>query len=372
MNRSIARWALIWAGALALAACGGGYGGSQPPAPTASAPAFVVVELVSNDGASREPGGRIEADAQLVDSWGVAVEADGRVWVSNRSGSAATSYQRDGDLPPLAIELPAPAPEAHRPTGIAANDTDAFSVPDGRARVRCAFIVAVGDGALACGAPGLSTARKSVTVVDNGPGKDYTGLAIVTHGNEALLYAADFRGGSVDVFDGGFNRIDVAGRFADPLLPEGYAPFSVQRIGGLVYVAYARRSAGDAALAGAGLGLVNVFDVAGNLIRRLIPAGDTLNAPWGIARAPAGFGRFAGSLLVANAGDGTIRAFDAAGQALGVLTRPDGSVIVIDGLRGIAFDPRPADTDVAVRPFLYYAAGPERGRRGVLGHIVAQ
>ena len=35
-----------------------------------------------------------------------------------------------------------------------------------------------------------------------------------------------------------------------------------------------------------------------------------LNAPWGLAIAPAGFGRFAGDLLVGNFGDGRINAFE--------------------------------------------------------------
>ena len=35
-----------------------------------------------------------------------------------------------------------------------------------------------------------------------------------------------------------------------------------------------------------------------------------LNAPWGIALAPKGFGRASGDLLVGNFGDGRINAFD--------------------------------------------------------------
>ena len=34
-----------------------------------------------------------------------------------------------------------------------------------------------------------------------------------------------------------------------------------------------------------------------------------LNAPWGLAMAPAAFGRFGGDLLVGNFGDGQINAY---------------------------------------------------------------
>ena len=54
---------------------------------------------------------------------------------------------------------------------------------------------------------------------------------------------------------------------------------------------------------------MSVFDTQGNFISRVASMG-TLNAPWGLAIAPASFGSFAGDLLVGNFGDGTINAFD--------------------------------------------------------------
>jgi uncharacterized protein (TIGR03118 family) len=52
-----------------------------------------------------------------------------------------------------------------------------------------------------------------------------------------------------------------------------------------------------------------VFDANGNFIRRFASRG-TLDAPWGIALAPADFGRFSNMVLVGNFGDGHISAFD--------------------------------------------------------------
>jgi uncharacterized protein (TIGR03118 family) len=56
---------------------------------------------------------------------------------------------------------------------------------------------------------------------------------------------------------------------------------------------------------------VAIFDEDGNFITQLL-AGDRLAAPWGIALAPAGFGRFINHLLVGNFSflDSEINAFD--------------------------------------------------------------
>jgi len=60
---------------------------------------------------------------------------------------------------------------------------------------------------------------------------------------------------------------------------------------------------------GPGNGFVDVFDLDGNLIKRLISNG-ALNSPWGLALAPSNFGDLSNSLLVGNFGDGVINAFN--------------------------------------------------------------
>jgi uncharacterized protein (TIGR03118 family) len=115
------------------------------------------------------------------------------------------------------------------------------------------------------------------------------------------------------------------------------------------------------------MGLVNVFDTAGVLVKRLISPGGKLNAPWGMAMAPADFGKFSNALLVANFGDGMINAFDpATGNPLGTLYRPSGSNITIDGLWAIAFgnglDSQPTNT-------LFFTGGPSDESHGVYGRI---
>jgi len=69
-----------------------------------------------------------------------------------------------------------------------------------------------------------------------------------------------------------------------------------------------------------------------NGLVRLVSRG-SLNAPWGLAIAPASFGEFAGALLVGNNGDGTIDAFDpTTGAFLGMLLDPTGNPITNSGL----------------------------------------
>ena len=64
------------------------------------------------------------------------------------------------------------------------------------------------------------------------------------------------------------------GAFTDPNLPAGYAPFGIQAIGNLLYVSYALQdAAAEDEVKGAGLGVVNVFDAGGALVRRLISPG---------------------------------------------------------------------------------------------------
>jgi uncharacterized protein (TIGR03118 family) len=74
---------------------------------------------------------------------------------------------------------------------------------------------------------------------------------------------------------------------------------------------------------GAGLGYVDIFDFNGNFVSRFASAG-ALNAPWGIAAAPSGFGSLAGDILVGNFGDGTINIFKPQGTALATAVGPLG------------------------------------------------
>jgi uncharacterized protein (TIGR03118 family) len=71
----------------------------------------------------------------------------------------------------------------------------------------------------------------------------FIGRAIGNNGSD-LLYATNFSAGEVDVFNSSFAPVSQpAGAFTDPNLPNGYAPFGVQNIGGQIFVTYAMQDA---------------------------------------------------------------------------------------------------------------------------------
>ena len=64
--------------------------------------------------------------------------------------------------------------------------------------------------------------------------------------------------------------IDAPGAFVDPNLPAGYGAYGVQTVGNRIIVTYARQPARRRPqyreIPGAGLGVVNAFDLQGNFI----------------------------------------------------------------------------------------------------------
>ena len=192
-------------------------------------------------------------------------------------------------------------------------------------------------------------------------------MALANNGGGNFLYAADFVGGKIDVFNASFAKVNLAGNFADPALPDEFSPFNIQEINGHLFVTYAKHEPGENdETSGKGLGAVNEFDANGHLLRR-VTTGGTLNAPWGIALAPATFGKFANNLLVGNFGDGTINAYDAtSGKFRGQLKGTSNKVLHLDGLWGMAFG---NDLNNQPKGTLFFAAGPDDENHGVYGRI---
>jgi uncharacterized protein (TIGR03118 family) len=118
---------------------------------------------------------------------------------------------------------------------------------------------------------------------------------------------------------------------------------------------------------GAGLGYVDVYKPDGSLVGQFASQG-ALNAPWGIAMAPAGFldGNNSNVILIANFGDGYINAYSPDGSFIGQL-KSNGTPIAIDGLWGISFAPSSASNIPATR--LFFAAGPNDEQNGLFGYI---
>lgn len=353
--------------AIALASCGGGYSGSMSTA-TGGGSGFVATHLVSNVNTASNPYSSSNVDPHLVNAWGIAFNPQGFVWVANNGTSTSTLYDGNGIAQTLVVAIPPGSAGSAAPTGIVFNGSTDFQVTQAGISGPSAFLF-VGEAGTVSGWSPAVNATNAIKVVDGAAqGKVYKGLAIASVAGSSRLYAADFHNGVVDVFDASFAPVVNAGAFHDPALPAGYAPFGIQAIGNQIYVAFAKQDAtAHDPVIGAGLGALDVFDTAGTLVKQLIPVGGALNAPWGIAQAPASFGPFGNALLVGNFGDGTINAFAAAtGASLGMLSAPGGAAIAIDGLWGLAFgngiNAQPTTT-------LFYAAGPAGGTNGVYGRI---
>jgi uncharacterized protein (TIGR03118 family) len=338
----------------------------------ASGTAYQAHSLVSDGFVAAD-----HVDPNLVNAWGIAFNATGPVWISDNGANVSTLYDGQGkaithpvnNVPvPLVVQIPGAGGNgaAGPPTGIVFNGSTAFEVTKGNPS---RFIFATEDGVISGWSPTVDLTH-AVAMVDNSPGGAvYKGLALSAGGSGQLLYATDFHNARVDVFDSKFAPVTSDGGFTDVNLPAGFAPFGIQAIAGDIYVTYAKQDdARHDDVKGAGLGFVDVFDGNGHLIHRLVSRGK-LNAPWGLAQAPAGFGRFGGRLLVGNFGDGTINAYDlASGQFVGRLRDAAHAAIRIDGLWGIAFGNGFLGQSIDA---LYFTAGPDGEAHGQYGRIDA-
>lgn len=333
--------------------------------PTQAASVYQQRNLVSDGSVTAD-----NKDANLVNSWGIAFNPFGPVWVADNGTGVSTLYDGNGKPQSLVVKIPAPAgsSSAGTPTGIVFNGSTGFVLSKGGTSAPSRFMFATEDGLIAAWSPTVD-ATNAISVVDHSAsGAIYKGLALSAGGSGSLLYAADFHNNRIDVFDDSFKPVTLApGAFSDPTLPAGFAPFGLQAINGNIYVAYAKQDANrHDEVAGRGLGYVDAYDPSGVLLKRVASQG-ALNAPWGMALAPAGFGQFANHLLIGNFGDGTINAYDPiSGQFAGTLKGSDQQPIKIDGLWGLAFgngfNSQPVNT-------LFFAAGPGDEKQGLYGRI---
>jgi uncharacterized protein (TIGR03118 family) len=327
---------------------------------TATPTRFAETDLVSDI-----PGRAALTDPAVVNPWGLALSPTSPLWVANNGTNTATLYAgAAGGGPvtkvPLTVTVPGGAP-----TGQVVNDTAKFvvSAPGGSGPARFLFASEGGD------ITGWNPAAAPTTAIlaAHVDGAIYKGLALLHTRFGPFLLAADFHDARIDVFDGHFRRLRLpAPFFTDRRLPPGYAPFDVAVLGDAVYVSYAKQDAeAKDEVDGAGLGFVDRFTTSGLLARRIASRG-VLNAPWGLAIAPASFGRFAGDLLVGNFGDGRVSVFDPRGTGLrGQLRDRSGRPISIDGLWALL----PGTASTGGVDAVWFSAGPNHEADGLVGLI---
>jgi uncharacterized protein (TIGR03118 family) len=331
---------------------------------------FVETNLVTDDQAFLTSLGYTPAahvDPQLINPWGISHTQTSPFWLSDNGTGLSTVYNAGGTLL-LTVTVPAPPGLNSDPTGQVAT-TNAFSTLVNPS-VFANFIFATEDGTIVARFGSVPT-----VVVDKsgGPGSTtgavYKGLATATVGGNNFLYAANFRAGTVDVFDKNFQQVNSI-TFADPTLPPGYAPFNVQVLSnGNLYVTYALQDgAKHDDVAGAGNGYVDEYDLStGNLLAHIGSQGP-LNSPWGLDIAPAAFGQFSNDLLVGNFGDGTIDAYDPSGGGfLGTLDDLSGNPIMIGDLWGL-INGTGGPNGGSVND-VYFAAGVQDESHGLFGSL---
>jgi uncharacterized protein (TIGR03118 family) len=314
---------------------------------------YKQVNLVSNSGT-----GGTTKDANLVNPWGVAFFPGGPFWVANNATNTATVYDGSGNNQNINVTLPATGKGDNNPTGQIYNGAGGFGGN---------VFIFDGEGGAISGWAGGSMATN---LVDNSnKNAVYKGLTTGAIGGNNVLYATDFHNGTIDVIGSDLKPVTPSGGFTDPNLPSGYAPFNIENINGKLYVTYALQdSAKHDDLSGAHRGFVDVFNTDGVMQGRLISQG-ALNSPWGLALAPANFGKFSNDLLVGNFGDGTINAFNPnTGAFLGTLSDKNGKPIVIGDLWTIVFGNGGAggQTDQ-----LFFTAGVKDEAQGLFGHLDA-
>ena len=374
---------------------------------------FKQVNLVSD-----QQGLAPNIDPDLINPWGMALDDQNRAfWIAdNGSGKvsivdetgapvALQGQNRNQDGTLVKIDLGVGI------TGAAKNPSDStflMHADTGCQAARMLFsneagqIIAVNES--------LDAAHGMVVVDRSAAGASYKGLAIIdmapqvtdqtqTQTHTYRILAPDFANARIDVFDENFQLVNALptnpstgadqssgsgsgsgsgatgqlSLFVDAQLQAGYAPFNVVALDGKVYVTYAMQNADKTdAKNGAGLGMVDEFDLQGNLIRTIAPPGQLLNAPWGVALAPNDFCKStANALLIGNFGDGHITAIDVtSGRLIGQLANDKGEVLVIDGLWSLQFGDTTADKPATgVSNQLYFTAGPGDEAHGLFGYL---
>ena len=307
-------------------------------------------------------------DRNLVNPEGIAFIAGQPFFLAdNRRGSVRAYDATGASQQPIQFGVFPPAGRASvsRPSGIVSNPTDGFVV-DGSVSQ---FLIAAQDGTISgwASVDGSFPTFAGQAVDNSKHGAVYKGIAVLTPNCCApFLVVTNFNSGFIEPYTSFFVALAPPGSFSDPKLPKGYAPFGIQVIGNQVFVTYALQDAQKRnPMIGAGNGIVSIFDLEGDFVKRFITRG-VLNAPWGIAKASAKFGRFSNDILIGNFGDGTIDAFDpTTGKFLGRLKDKTGKVIVNPGLWGLTF----GAAGTGDPNTLYFTAGPNAGKGGLFGSI---
>jgi uncharacterized protein (TIGR03118 family) len=323
--------------------------------------------------ASDLPGMAPLTDPDLKNPWGISFSPTSPLWVSNQGTDSSTLYSLtpgSSTVTKNAAVRVTLADSQAGPTGQVANTGTGFVLSNGTTSAPAAFIFATLDGHIEAWNPTVDPLMGNTEDKITVPGAGYTGLAEASTSQGDQLFAANFAQGRIDVFDSAFKQVKLAPwQFRDVRLPRGYLPFNTQALNGDIFVTYdkADPATGREAV-GAGLGIVDEFSTDGRLVSRIASGGE-LNAPWGLAIAPASWGSASGSLLVGNFGDGRINIIARHGHQFAqhvtgqVRVQSTGKPFTEPGLWGLL----PGTATTGGTNALWFTAGINHEQNGLLG-----
>lgn len=281
-------------------------------------------------------------DAHLVNPWGLTRGASTPWWVSDNGTGVSTIYNASGNPYSLVVTIPT-------------SSGSGTGSPTGTVALGNKFVFVTLDGTISEWSSGAGAMIRV-----NNPGRVYKGCTLAKLNTATTLYVANSAGG-IEAYNTMFQPVTLApGAFTDATIPAGFTPYNVQSAGGKIWVTWSN------GFAGAGKGYVDAFDTSGNLLLSLAH-GNWMNEPWGVAQAPASFGKFSHSLLVGQLGSGSIAAFNPTTGAFQGLLKTTTGTLVINELWGLMFGNNgiagPSTT-------LFFTAGPGFYAHGLFGSIL--
>jgi len=316
---------------------------------------------------SDQDGAALVTDPDLVNAWGMSFSSGSPFWISDNGTGKSTLYvatnDASGDLHVVKQGLIVNIPGEGNVSG------QAFNTAGGAFRTNT-FLFVSEDGTISGWRGSLGT---NAEVLVSRPTAVYKGMTLAAGASGPVLLAANFSENSIDVYG---PTLTLLGQFTDADAPEGYAPFNVQNLHGIVFVTYAKQDDDKTDdVAGRGHGLIDTFDPVTGAFTRFATGKAVggklkeIDSPWGLAVAPSTFGEHADQLLVGNFGSGTIMTFDADGEFQGLLKSTGKGPVKIDGLWALAFG---NGTRAGFTNVLYFTAGPDDESHGLFGSLTPE
>jgi uncharacterized protein (TIGR03118 family) len=274
--------------------------------------------------------------------------------VADNGTGNATVYYEDGTAAPNSGSPLVVNTASSSPTGLVSNNTSFFKVTNG-SNTLPAKIIFVGEDGIISGWNAQLSSSNAFVARNNGASAVYKGATLGTAGSHNFLYVTNFRSGQVETYNENFVlRPASSFPFVDPSLPGNYRPFGIRNFGGKIVVTFVpfNPSNPDDDLAGAGNGIIDIFNTNGQFLKRLVSNGK-LNAPWGLEVV-------SDALWVGNFGDGQINVYNSTSGAF--LGRPRdvfGTPLRFQGLWGLWLS----------NGSLYFTAGIVDEEHGIFGAI---